>query len=105
MTGVASERPHASPAPRAHRAGARHDDRAFGHHQRGARVGRDDALVDEIVDGRRTREHRSRRDDGATLDDRAFVDAGVAAHQHLVFDDDGQRADRLDHAADLRRRR
>ena len=45
------------------------------------------------------------RDDRARLDDRAFVDPGVAADQHVVFDDHRQRADRLDDAADLRRRR
>ena len=36
------------------------------------------------------------------LDDGAFVNPGVPADQHVVFDDDGQRADGLDDAADLR---
>ena len=36
------------------------------------------------------------------LHDGAFVDAAVAADQHVVFDDHRQRAYRFEHAADLR---
>ncbi len=39
----------------------------------------------------------------APLHDGAFVDAAIAAHQHVVFDDHRQRAHRLQHSADLRR--
>ena len=36
--------------------------------------------------------------------DRALVDAAVAADEHVVLDDDRRRVHRLEHAADLRRR-
>ena len=39
------------------------------------------------------------------LYDGAFIDTAVAADQHVVFDDDGQRSDRFQNSADLRGRR
>ena len=103
ITGVASESPTRALARR-DGAGAGHDDRALGNHERtiGGRL--DDLAVDQIVDRRRSGQHRAGGDHRARLDDRAFVDAGVAADQRIVFDDDRQRADRLDDAADLRAR-
>src|SRR5206468_6375840 len=56
---------------------------------------------DEIVHRRRPGQHGSGGYDGPAPDDRALVDSRVAAYEHIVFDDHGQRADRLDDAADL----
>ena len=102
MTGVANERPQSLPAPTVTALRARHDDRAFGNHDRQAFGRLENTAVRQVVDRRRARQHRAGADDRAALHDRPFVDAGVAADQHLVLDDDGQGADRFDHAADLR---
>ena len=45
MTGVASDSPHSLPCADRHRARSRHDHRAFGHDERLARLGADDAAV------------------------------------------------------------
>ena len=61
----------------------------------------DDGAVDQVIDRRRSGQHGAGRDHRTLLDHRAFVDAGIASHQHIVFDDHRQGANRLEHAADL----
>src|SRR5207253_11477035 len=46
-------------------------------------------------------EHGPVSEHGALPHDRALVDPAATAHQHVVFDDHGQRPHRLEHAADL----
>src|SRR5438270_9401277 len=58
-----------------------------------------------VVDRRRSSEDNAGADHGSAAHDRPFVNAAVAADDDVVFDDDRQAADRLEHSADLRRRR
>src|SRR5688572_16868359 len=98
----------AEPPLRSHalRDGARawHDNRAFGDNERRIAFGLDDAPLWKVVDRRRSRQDRSSSNHRASFDDGAFVNAGVAPHEHIVFDDDRNGAHRLDDAADLRAR-
>ena len=105
MTGVASDRPHSTPLPTVTARAPGTTTAPSGTTSGRSAVGLMISPLDQIVDGRRAGEHRAGRDDRPRLDDRALVDAGVSADQHLVLDDDRQRADRLDDAADLRARR
>ena len=61
-----------------------------------------DSFVHQIEDRRARRDHASRPDHGVTPDPRPFIDAGVSAEQHAVFDDHGLLTDRLEDPADLR---
>src|SRR6202008_4038509 len=45
-----------------------------------------------------------RAQDGSPFHHRAFVHAAVAANEDFIFDDDGKRADRFQHATNLRAR-
>ncbi len=66
-------------------------------------AGAEHVAVDEIEDRGAAGEDGSGGEHRALADDGAFVDAAVAADQHIVFNDDGAGVDRLEHAADLRR--
>ena len=57
-------------------------------------------LARDVVDGHGAGEDHARAQHGAPAHDRALVDAAVAAHEHVVLDDHGQRAHRLQHAAE-----
>ena len=96
MIGVATERPHACPGPVVRSDGTRDDHRSFGHDQRLPRLRFDDPLVRQIVDRRGPGKDGARSEHRAALDDRSLVDAAIAADEHVVFDDDRQRAHRLD---------
>ena len=60
-----------------------------------------DGVANQVVDGGGAIEDGSGADDRAALDDGAFVDAAIAAHQDVVLDDHRHGAHRLQHAADL----
>ena len=97
MTGVASESPHSAPLPTltAHYHGASRDERLpFGRS--------DDLTTRQVINRRRSGDDDTSGNHGALLDHRACVDPRIAAHQHVVFDNDRQRANRLDDAANLR---
>src|SRR5277367_4631189 len=83
-------------------AGAGNDDGFFGDDERLGVGSGVDAIVDEIVDGDGAIEDGAGAQDCATFDDGAFIDAGIAAKEDVVFNDDGKRADRFEDATDLR---
>ena len=105
ITGVASDRPHSLPGADRDRARAGHDHGAFGNDERLPGLRLDDAAVRQVVDRRRAGEDRARPRAPRALDDRALVDAAVAADQHVVLDDHRHRADRLDARRRSARRR
>src|SRR5690606_36334806 len=85
------------------RPGPWYDDRAFGDDERMVPLWSDDRALRQVVDWRRPRDDRAGGENGAPLDHRAFVHAAGAADHDVVFDDHRKGADRLEHAADLRR--
>ena len=84
---------------------ARHHHGAGRDLQRGVFGRADDRLVGQVVHARRPRQDDARRQHGALAYDRPLVDAAAAADEHVVLDHDRRRADGLQHAADLGRRR
>src|SRR5579883_2107162 len=64
-----------------------------------------DGAAHNVINGRGAVQDNAGAEYGAAFDHRAFVDAGVAAHQDVVFDDDGHSAHGFQYAADLRGRR
>ena len=91
----------ASKVAAADAAAAGHHDGVLGDLERLAVTCAQDAVVDEIEDGGGGGEDDTCADDSAAADQGAFVDAGVAAHERAVFDDDRAVADGLEHATDL----
>src|ERR1035438_6994728 len=81
---------------------SRHYHRTFRHDQRMLRTLVVNVPVDDVVERRGPGDDGARTEHGAPLDDGSFVDAAIAADQHVVFDNHGHRTDRLQHAADLR---
>src|SRR6058998_960886 len=84
---------------------AGHDDRPGGNLERSLTGPSVDLLPHHVVHCRRAREDRARGEHGSPPHDRALVDPAPPAHQHVVLHDHGECADRLEHPADLRRRR
>src|SRR5262249_16793405 len=81
---------------------AGNDHSVFGNNQGEIVGGGIDGVAGEVVDGDGAVEDGAGAEKGAALDDGRFMGAGVAADKDAIFDDDGERADRLEHAADLR---
>src|SRR5438094_6193482 len=84
---------------------AGHDDRPGGNLERSLAGPSIRLLPHHLVHGPRAREDRARSEHGSLAHDRALVDPAPPAHQHIVFHDHGEGADRLQHTPDLRRRR
>src|SRR5580658_690786 len=68
-----------------HRARARNHHSVFGNDQRLLSIRAQHLTAHHVIHRRAPRENRSRRQHRAPAHDRPFVDAAVAAHQHIVF--------------------
>ena len=73
----------------------------LGNNERNVGTGAINGLANEIVNRRGAIQNCSAAQNGAALHNRSLIHAAISTDQHFIFNDHRQRADRLQHAADL----